>query len=316
MQYIAARRREELSAAIENSQDEYFSLMATYTVRHDKGMRLKTLLNQMSDAYGKTFSGRWWKGTREEFGLVGAVRALEVTYGQSGWHPHYHVILFVSRNMLKGVYDGPILPEQEIFANPTEYAETLTDVIQGRWLERLTQVGLSGEKDIAFDLRASDRRVAEYISKYGTMPQEWQINASPYEVASAHTKNARKGNFGALDMLFHAPGNPRMKNLFLEYHDATKGKSSIQWSPKLKDLLDIELIRDSMAAQGVETETDRLLAEIKIDFWRYIVDRGHLGQVMTYANAGEDGKLTRLLERIYEKRALETVNLPQWDLGH
>lgn len=315
MQYIAARRRDELETAISRSQDKYFTLMATYTARHDKGMRLATLLNQMQTAYGDTFRGRWWSGTRESFGLVGAVRALEITYGQSGWHPHYHVILFVSRAMLSGVYDGAISDDQEIYATPTEYAQTLGSEIESRWLENLRKQGLSGNEGIAFDIRASDERIADYVSKYGRMPQDWTVNASAYEVASAHTKNAGGGNFGALDMLFDAPRNSVMKNLFLEYASATKGKSSLQWSPELKKLLDVEIIRDEIAAEGVETETDRLLAEIDMPLWKYIVDSGRLGQLMTYANEGNEGKVQWLIDYIRTELEGKTVYLTQWSPG-
>lgn len=316
MQYIAARRRDELETAIERSQDDYFSLMATYTAQHDRSMRLAPMLKQMSTAYGGVFSGRWWKQTREEFGLVGAVRALEITYGQSGWHPHYHVILFVSRSMLSGAVDAPIADCQEIFGSTTEYSETLGEMIEERWLAQLEKNGLSGAKGVAFDLRSSDKRIAEYISKYGRMPQEWTANASAYEVANAHTKTAKNGNFGALDMLFAARQDRAMRNLFLEYASATKGRSSIQWSPGLKKRLDIDVIRDEIAAQGVETETDRLLAEVPLERWRYIVDTNRLGQLMTYANAGEDRKVKYLLAVLEEEQGALTQTLPQWSLGH
>lgn len=305
MSYIAARRREELQTAVNRSADKYASLMATYTVRHHAGMNLADLLSGMVTAYGKVFEGGWWTRTKADWMIRGAVRATEITWGVNGWHPHFHVLLFVDKEVMG----------ENLAGSPAEYVSSLMPEIGARWLQKLELVGLSGDPRIAFDLRSSDQQIAEYIAKWGKMPAAWEVAGNAWEVAHATTKNAGKGHFGPLEILFRAAHDNQFKSLFREYHHATKGRSQLHWSKGLKTLLDIEVIKDELAADGIETETDRLLAELTIDFWRWIADRKFLGQVMTYANSGDDKRLHGLLDRLREKREGETVHLPQFDLG-
>jgi hypothetical protein len=156
--------------------------------------------------------------------------------------------------------------------------------------------------------------VADYISKFGHMPKNVSLQVKPDEVAYSIGKTARGGNFGILDILFAAAEDEKYRALFREYHIATKGRSQLKWSKGLKTMLDIEIIRDEIAAQGIETETDRLMAQIDLDTWRYIAHNGYTGQLMTYANAGEDNKVIWLLDKIRDKMG-ETNSNVHWSLG-
>lgn len=305
MRYIAERRRLELETAMQRSSERYFTVMCTYTARHQKGTPLRTTLDGLLAAYKSTFSGRWWADAKPEYMVRGAIRATEITYGANGWHPHFHVLMFVDKAMLS----------DDLAGSPEEFQFSVRNQFGSRWLESLEKHGLSGNAEHSFDVRTSDELIADYITKFGHMPQDWSLNASAYEIAHNVTKNARKGNFSVLDILFEAAHDTEYKCLFLEYHQATKGKSALQWSPGLKRELDIEVIRDEIAAQGVETETDRLLAEIDVGMWRVIADKGHLGQVMTYANSGNREKLENLIDRIGNLYKAENWTIPQMDIG-
>src|SRR5690242_12662166 len=46
----------------------------------------------VSGAWAAIVAGRHRMRLREEFGLIGYVRAVEVTHGTAGWHPHLHVL--------------------------------------------------------------------------------------------------------------------------------------------------------------------------------------------------------------------------------
>jgi len=305
MQYIAARRREELQTAIDNSSDKYSSLMATYTCSHQIGMPLHKLLHGLVKAYGKVFEGGWWSRTKQDWMIEGAVRATEITWGENGWHPHFHVLLFVNKEVLGDDYAG----------SPAEYVQSLLPEISDRWLDKLKAVGLSGQAPHAFDLRAGDKQVSDYIAKWGKMPKEWSVDGSAWEVSHAVTKSATGGHFGPLEILFKSAHDDKFKGLFKEYHNATKGRSQIHWSKGLKALLDIEVIRDAIAAEGIETETDRLLAAVNTELWHYISAQGHLGQLMTYANQGDAERVEQFLHAVQDKRANHMTTL-HWDLGH
>ena len=96
--------------------------MVTLTAPHDLGMPLKSLLDLISVSFSTVIGGRLWCGTperhvparlgkrgamlparyyparpgvRDQLGIAGTVRSLEVTYGEHGWHPHLHALVFV-----------------------------------------------------------------------------------------------------------------------------------------------------------------------------------------------------------------------------
>lgn len=307
MTFIQEQRRVELQTAMERSSDDMITVMVTYTVQHSKGDRLKPLVATMTDAYRKTRSGRYWQDIKKHYSIEGSVRSLEVTYGQFGWHPHFHELLFMDKSVLTDTRAGGL----------DELAQSLKGDIGGQWYEKITDAGLWVNVDDAFDVKAGNKHTAEYIAKFGKLPSSGVLSVPAYEMTHKTTKTARKGNFGVLDMLFAAgQGDNEQKRLFVEYAGATKGRSMIHWSRGLKSKLDIEVIRDEIAAQGVETETDRLLAELTLNQWRIIADFGHIGQVMTVANQGDSVALGELLEKIEEKHAVKTITLPQFDLGH
>lgn len=74
--------------------------MLTLTMRHYDRQPLRGLVRMQRDAWRLAFgqnAGRGWRAAKREFGVVGYVRAWEVTHGTNGWHPHYHVLLFLDR---------------------------------------------------------------------------------------------------------------------------------------------------------------------------------------------------------------------------
>jgi len=306
MTYIQEQRRLELQTAMDRSSGEMITVMVTYTVQHSKTDRLKALIAVMTDAYRKTRSGRYWQDIKAHYSICGSVRSMEVTYGAFGWHPHFHELMFLDKSVLGHDRAGGL----------DELAQALKGDVGGQWYEKITNAGLWANIDDAFDVKAGNKYTADYIAKFGRLPKDGSLSVPAHEMTYRTTKTANKGSFGVLDMLFAAgQGSNEYKRLFVEYADATKGRSMIHWSRGLKKRLDINVIRDEIAAQGVETETDRLLAEITLPQWRVIADNGHLAQVMTVANQGDKTSLHDLLARIDEKHSRHTVSLPQFDLG-
>lgn len=307
MSHIQEQRRVELQTAMDRSSDSMITVMLTYTAQHHSGNRLGPMIQAMTDAYRKTRSGRYWQDLKEHYMIRGSVRTLEVTYGESGWHPHFHELMFLSRDVLGVNLAGGL----------DELSDGLRGDVGGQWYEKLLSNGFYTNIDAAFDVRAGNEHSAEYIAKFGRLPQNGSLSVPAYEITHRTTKIARRGGFSPLALLFAAgQGSNDASNLFKEYAAATKGRSMVHWSRGLKAELDIQVIRDEIAAQGVETETDRLLAEIDIFAWRWIADRGFLGQLMTIANGGNAHELGEYITKLGERRESETVSLPQFDLGH
>lgn len=66
--------------------------LLTLTIRHGSGDSLAVTLRGLTDAWRWVQSGRQWQTARKTLGLE-YIRAVEITHGDNGWHPHLHVVL-------------------------------------------------------------------------------------------------------------------------------------------------------------------------------------------------------------------------------
>ena len=91
---LRAERAERINAAVSNAGGTW--IMLTVTLRHRAGMPLSKLLAGLILAWRKTRQGgliqRLWSER-----VSASARAVEITYGDNGWHPHLHVLLRVDR---------------------------------------------------------------------------------------------------------------------------------------------------------------------------------------------------------------------------
>jgi hypothetical protein len=69
--------------------------MLTQTIPHARRDVLETLLTAFTEALRKFKQWRAYAWAVRAYGIVGSIRALEVTHGGNGWHPHAHMVLFL-----------------------------------------------------------------------------------------------------------------------------------------------------------------------------------------------------------------------------
>jgi len=92
---IKARRAVQIEAATSAHIASGGTLaMMTMTVRHTRVMPLVDVLRGVREAWARLARLKSWRDVKRF--LEGQVRALEVTVGDNGWHPHQHVLLFAS----------------------------------------------------------------------------------------------------------------------------------------------------------------------------------------------------------------------------
>jgi len=65
-------------------------------------------LVQIRNAWRRTTTGRAGKDFRKLLGIKGTIRALEVTHGQNGFHPHLHVLLLPGTGRHQRLHSGPV----------------------------------------------------------------------------------------------------------------------------------------------------------------------------------------------------------------
>lgn len=71
-----------------------FAQMVTLTIRHDAGVPLATCLEALTSAWTEVrHDGGWCRVWKER--VTGSARAVEITRGDHGWHPHVHLLTVV-----------------------------------------------------------------------------------------------------------------------------------------------------------------------------------------------------------------------------
>lgn len=208
---ISETRARELNEAVKAAEAQGVQVaLISLTFSHHDGVPLRDLLSAFTKALTRSRSGRDWHAIRSEFQPLGYVRALEVTHGSNGWHPHAHELWFL-----------PAGADVEAFA--AAYRQ--------QWMRSLDHAGLSGLADRAFDLQIARGSVAQYVAKYGHEPR-WGPGR---ELAKGARKAGRSEHRTAWQILADAAaGDDRSRSLFLSYVDAFKGRRQLQWSPGLR----------------------------------------------------------------------------------
>lgn len=102
---IRQSRAADLAGAIERHQaDGGEVFFVTLTQAHNAGMSYAEARGRLGRTWRRFASARCREGWRNDIGgddFLGDVRAFDVTHGGNGWHPHYHVVLFVPAGVTK-----------------------------------------------------------------------------------------------------------------------------------------------------------------------------------------------------------------------
>lgn len=250
---IAERRRSELVGAMwrHRAAGGFVSLL-TLTTPHQRGDDLAQLLAQQGRALQGFLRDRETREVFAEMGVVGQVRALEVTHGRkanrnNGWHPHFHFLQF---HGVRGTAEGR-----------REWAERL----HGRWVAYCVRAGL-GSPSVEHGLKLDDgSRAAQYVAK-----GMWGLED---EMTKGHTKKARAGGETPFDLLraVLVDGSDRQAAaLFREFSECFKGKRQLSWSNGLKARLCVEDKTDEQLSVEKEARS-ALLGLLTVDQWRDVL---------------------------------------------
>lgn len=270
---IVERKRKELILAMQaHRAAEGGVMMLTLTVPHTREQRAFDVTDRLLDAYRKFGQGKMpW--THLAPGYVGSVRALEVTHGVNGWHPHLHVLVFTA---------APLSEVQRFM---------LSDLLHGRWNAVVQRVGFTPLHRV-HGLRLDDgSRAGDYATKWGFAE----------ELTKANIKDGRREDSRtpwALLADYVLKQDRAAGALFVEFAEAFKGKSQLHWSRGLRGRfgLDVEKSDEQLAAETVESE-DILAARIGPSDWSLIRRHELRGLVLELLRYTDWGAVVRLLDQ-------------------
>lgn len=242
---IAAGRRDEVRKVIDGHQAGGGVIyMATFTMPHHAFQHCRTTREAVSKSFTKVIQGREWMQAKAALG-VEMIRALEVTHGVNGWHPHLHVLV--------------LLP-----AAAADHADYLSKFLFRRWsriIER-SKFGRCSPDAWQFERCRTPDEAGDYVAKWGP---DW-------ELTHAHLKDAKAGGRSPWRILrdYAERGDARDAELFREYALAFKGARQLTWSHGLKAKHGVGEVDDETLAAS-EDRKARTLVKVHEDVLRLLM---------------------------------------------
>jgi hypothetical protein len=236
---LGIRRARQIETALRQHVDAGGSaLLATYTVPHTRDESLPVVLARLADTWRRYARNAWHDVLGDHY--VGAVRALEVTHGVNGWHPHYHALVFVAAGL---PYLTPVA---------VALAERWSQVAGAEWRADVRQVARDGVV-----------AVARYLATDGV------VGAS-YEVASPSSKIPAGRSYAQLLWDYARYRSSVDAALVFEYAAALHGVHHLTVSPRLRRRYDFT----DPASGWSEIADEDVLALLNSGEWLSILNAG------------------------------------------
>jgi len=243
---ISQRRRNELADVVaKHRANGGHLLLITYTFAHTQHDDLAIMMERLLKAFNAMKQQRSYSELKQSCGVIGTVRALEITNGQSGWHPHIHEIWFLEA-------DSPAL----------DYLKLLIFRV---WESQCIKKSL-GVPSFTHGVDVKDgTHASKYVSKWGIED----------ELTKSHAKKAKSGYspFQLLDLYIH--GDKATKEqagaLFAEYSGVFRGKRQLCWSRGLRKHFELlpELTDAQIALE--QPESAYLLGKLELEQWAKVL---------------------------------------------
>ena len=272
---IAERRRLELKQAIDAAKVKGFGVhFVTLTVPHGVGDDLHQLLANLSASLKRLSQDQHFRRIKKRLGIhiEGFIRAQEVTYGQNGWHPHFHMIVFT--------------PDRSLSCSVLQQAYS-----EG-WRSACLKSGLP-EPHPEYGCTVQDgARAAQYVSKWGI---EDEMTKSQAKQGKRHGLSPWGLLRAVLDGNAPEIAPEPAAALFRLYAHAFKGRRQLHWSVGLRAKLlpDQVELSDQELVDLPEDERASLLSSITADQWRAI--RRARAQASILDAAESDPRLIQVL---------------------
>lgn len=221
---ISRRRRTELAEAVVSAGGQNLAAsMVTYTFPHGWTDDLAQTMEKFSKARQKLRSQRAWVNFKARWGVVGEIKALEVTHGSHGWHPHLHV----------AVFSTPVPEDQR-----PEYEAELYQL----WRSACCKADLpdpSEEHGVHVSWFEDPQKLdLAYIAKWSAIQ----------ELTGSQSKQGKRHGRSPWQLLEDAGGGcmdpQRAAQLWHEYAGVFHGRRQLSWSKGLRERLHLPKLFD------------------------------------------------------------------------
>lgn len=239
---IAERRRMEVLHAMGSYKARTAGqvLLITRTLPHAFTDRLDVVMDRLKRAEHLYKQGAPYQRIRDRYGIVGTIRNVELTFGENGFHPHIHELVFLA--------DG------------VDQVQLKADLLT-RWVSACLRAGLEAPSEAhGLDVRSGEN-ASSYVTKMGRddAPAVRQWTGAD-EVTKSHTKKAKGDSLSPFDLLRIADQSDDhdivqfARARFAEFAAAFKGKRQLVVSPGLKGYFEEEQQSDEDVAASSDTD--------------------------------------------------------------
>lgn len=294
---ISERRRQELKSALQVAeQKDLKAHFVTLTFPHGISDDLNDILSKMSQAFKRLSAGKYsvknsLARISPDLSIEGFIRAIEVTHGKNGFHPHIHMI---------------------VFSNSDTRSSILQYVYSHSWTRACRLAGLP-EPSLEHGCTVQDgSQAAEYVSKWGMED----------EMTKANSKKGKTKGLSPWGLLSAAldgdnPDYPVKKagDLFRVYARAFKGRRQLYWSNGLRNRLELaKEVTDEELADAPEEERASVLATLSTEQWKKIRAKKAESTLLNVAESRPDlvssfiDKVTGITEPDYQKETSDFVD--------
>lgn len=248
---IAERRRQEVEETIKaHVAAGGVVYMAAFTVPHQCIQTARELRSLVAGTWKKVISGSPWLRWKARAGVVGSIRALEVTHGKNGWHPHLHVLFLFPGNLSE------------------ESAQEFGGFLFDRWARAVERRGYGwcNPSLWRFERTQETQRAGDYVTKWG----------ADRELTQGHRKRAKGGGRTPWQILEGiAAGSKADIMLFRDYAEAFKGARQLTWSRGLRELYGLrEAVSDGDACLDGPKEQAPVIGILPIHVFIRVRERG------------------------------------------
>ena len=219
----------------------------TLTVHHTKTMTLQRSLTIVTDEYRRFQRTKVYKRLKEQHGIIGFIKSLEITYNdRNGWHPHLHILLFHHSD------------------NTDQLHEEITD----KWINREKVKG-SAKGQMCKEVYGNEG-ISEYVTKWDTSKEmtkgSFKLGKGESITGFQMLKLLVQDNFASIR------DKERTLALFKQYCRITYRKHKIHISQGLKKSVQEVIILDDDKILEDE-RSEELLLRIDQEMWKIITDQ-------------------------------------------
>ena len=224
---IALGRTAELQALLDrNAAAGGSAVFQTFTIPHDFTDGLRKMARVVTRTFRRLLQGKQWQALKSQLGIIGQVRALEVTHGGAGWHPHSHALFLSARRLTAAE------------------AAQLGERNAALWCQAVQSAGLRAPLHDLQPAELVHGDAGRYMAKMG----------AALEMTRGAGKRGRRGGRTPWQILtdFRLTGDDADLQLWRQYERGMRGLKQLTWSHGLR------------ARFGIGDPTDAELAEAEI----------------------------------------------------